>query len=187
MARKFALGWRQVGACLILMAACGMIATTYSVIAVPLAEEFQPSRMVLMLAMTVMALVTALVSPPLGSLMDRLSMRLMTGLGVGFIVAGYFALSFTTSFLQAIIIFGLLMGPAQVLLGPMAGDSLDRVDIHFHQGQVGAAHGSILPGRREGAWTSLLVNGHEDEIGFGDPFHSIQFLASGPDFHCDMH
>ncbi|MCB2074719.1 MAG: MFS transporter [Novosphingobium sp.] len=124
MARKFALGWRQVGACLILMAACGMIATTYSVIAVPLAEEFQPSRMVLMLAMTVMALVTALVSPPLGSLMDRLSMRLMTGLGVGFIVAGYFALSFTTSFLQAIIIFGLLMGPAQVLLGPMAGTVL---------------------------------------------------------------
>lgn len=124
MARKFAVGWRQVGACLILMTACGMIATTFSVVAAPLSEEFQPSRMVLMLAMTIMALVTGLVSPPLGNMMDRTSMRIMTGLGVFAIVAGYFALSFTTSFLQVLIIFGLLMGPAQVLLGPMAGTVL---------------------------------------------------------------
>jgi MFS family permease len=102
------------------MATCGMIATTYSILAVPLSQEFKPSRMVLMLAMTVLSLVTGLVSPILGSLMDRVSMRLMTAFGVASVSLGYFALSFATSFNQVLVVFGVLMGPAQILLGPMA-------------------------------------------------------------------
>ena len=55
MTASFAIGWRQVALSFILLAAVAMIATSYSILAVPLAEEFQPSRMVLMLSMTVLA------------------------------------------------------------------------------------------------------------------------------------
>jgi hypothetical protein len=39
MPTSFAVGWRQVGICFLLLAATGMIASTYSLVAVPLAPE----------------------------------------------------------------------------------------------------------------------------------------------------
>ena len=58
-----------------MLAAAGMIASTYSIVAIPLAKEFQPSRMVLMLAMTVLSATSAALMPLLGNLMDRFSVR----------------------------------------------------------------------------------------------------------------
>ena len=49
MPASFAVGWRQVCACFMLLAASGMIAATYSIVAVPLGQEFHPTRTVLML------------------------------------------------------------------------------------------------------------------------------------------
>jgi MFS family permease len=103
-----------------MMAASAMITSGYSVVAVPLSTEFQPSRMVLMLTMTIFMLVSGLLSPVAGMLMDRWSMRLFMGLGAGLIVAGFVALSFATSFVQVLVIYGLLLAPANVLIGPMA-------------------------------------------------------------------
>lgn len=120
MSASFAVGWRQVGICLMLLAASGMIAATYSIVAVPLAEEYQPSRTVLMLSMTVLSGTCALLSPLLGTLMDRVSLRkLMVGGGL-FLASGYLAISMTTSFSQVLAIFGLLIAPANVLIGPVA-------------------------------------------------------------------
>ncbi len=86
----------------------------------PLAAEFGPSRFVLMLAMTVMSLVSGLISPVLGSLMDRVSLRKIVLAGAGFMVAGYLALSFAPSFNAVLAIFALLIAPANVLMGMMA-------------------------------------------------------------------
>ena len=73
----FAAGWRQVGASLVLMATSAMVASTYGIVSVPLAQEFQASRMVLMLAMTILSGASAILSPLLGSLMDRVSLRVL--------------------------------------------------------------------------------------------------------------
>ncbi len=115
----FALGWRQVGICFMLLAATGMIAGTYSIVAVPLAAEYQPSRTTLMLSMTVLSGTCALLSPLIGGLMDRFSLRAMMVLGGLLLAAGYLAISATTSFTQVLIIFGLLIAPANVLIGPV--------------------------------------------------------------------
>jgi MFS family permease len=115
----FAAGWRQVGACAALLGAVGMVVPTYSVLSVPLGAEFGPSRMVLMLTMTVMSLVTALLSPLFGNLMDKLSVRLLMAIGAALLVSGFFLVSFATSFDQVLIIYGLFMAPANVLTGPM--------------------------------------------------------------------
>ena len=120
MQRSFAVGWTQVGICLLLLAACGMIAATYSVVAVPLANEYQPSRTVLMLSMTVLSGTCAVLSPVLGTLMDRFSLRVLMVVGGLCLAAGYFAISMTSSFYQVLVIFGVLIAPANVLIGPVA-------------------------------------------------------------------
>lgn len=117
---SFAVGWRQVAISFLLLAATGMIASTYSVIAVPFAEEFHPSRMVLMLAMTVLSGASAVLAPLLGNLMDRASLRAMMLLGGTALGVGYAALSLAQTFNQVLVIFGLLVAPANVLIGPVA-------------------------------------------------------------------
>lgn len=121
---KFGLGWRQVGACFLLLMADSFITSAYSVVAVPLGQEFHPSRMVLMLSMTVLAGVSAILAPPLGSLMDRISLRAMMLLGTFILAAGYAALSFVTNFTQVLVIFGAFAAPANILIGPVAATVL---------------------------------------------------------------
>lgn len=116
----FAVGWRQVGVCFMLLAASGMIAATYSLVAVPLAQEFQPSRTVLMLTMTVLSGTCAALSPLLGALMDRVSLRKLMVAGGILLASGYLAISMATSFTQVLVIFGVLIAPANVLIGPVA-------------------------------------------------------------------
>ncbi len=116
----FAVGWRQVGVCFMLLAASGMIAATYSLVAVPLAIEFQPSRTVLMLTMTVLSGTCALLSPLLGALMDRVSLRKLMVAGGILLATGYLAISMATSFNQVLVIFGVLIAPANVLIGAVA-------------------------------------------------------------------
>lgn len=113
-------GWRQVLSSFLLLGIVGMITSTYSVLAIPLSNEFAPSRMVLMLAITVLAVVSGILAPFVGSLMDRVSLRQLMMLGSVLLCAGYTALSWATSFTQVLIIFGLFMAPANVLFGPMA-------------------------------------------------------------------
>lgn len=117
--RGFALGWRQVAAGFVLLALTSFIATTYSVIAVPLAKEFHPSRMVLMFAMTVLSGASAIISPPLGWLMDKVRLRAMATVGMILLAGGYAALSQVREFNHVFLVFGLLIAPANVLLGPL--------------------------------------------------------------------
>lgn len=114
------LGWRQIGIGFVLLATVSMIASCYSVVAVPLLKEFHPSRFVMGLAMLVLSGVSALLSPFLGSMMDRMSVRMMMMIGGCLIAAGYASLSLATSFNHVLLAFGLLVAPANVLLGPMA-------------------------------------------------------------------
>lgn len=124
MTRFFAVGWRQTAVCFLMLAAVGMIAATYSLIAVPMAQEFEPSRMVLMLAMTVLSGTCAVLSPFIGNLMDRYSLRTMMIAGGVLLGSGYAAISLASSFTQVLIVFALLIAPANVLLGPLASTVL---------------------------------------------------------------
>lgn len=124
MPASFAVGWRQVGICFMLLAAAGMIASTYSLVAVPLAQEFQPTRMVLMLAMTVYSAVSAVLMPLIGNLADRFSVRKLMVAGGCCLAAGYTAISLATSFTQVLIAFALLIAPANALMGPVAATVL---------------------------------------------------------------
>jgi MFS family permease len=118
--QRYFAGWRQVALCFLLLAASGMVTSTYSLVAVPLYREFAPPRMVLMLSMTVMAAASAVLMPLLGGVLDRFSVRKLMVLGGLCVSGGYFAISLVTSFNQVLIIFGVLMSLGGVLIGPLA-------------------------------------------------------------------
>ncbi|MCX7863683.1 MAG: MFS transporter, partial [Novosphingobium sp.] len=108
-----------------MMLACsGMIASTYSLVAVPLEDAFDTSRMEVMLSMTVYSAAGALLMPFVGSLMDRFSVRALMLLGALLLSSGYGAISIATSMNQVLVIFALLIAPANVLLGPLAATVL---------------------------------------------------------------
>jgi MFS family permease len=103
-----------------LLAVTAMITSSYGVIAVPLGQEFTPTRMVLMFAMTVVSLVSAVISPFVGTLLDKVSLRIAMAFG-GFLLAfGYVAISLAQSFNQVLAIYGLVVAPANLLIGPLA-------------------------------------------------------------------
>ncbi len=125
MHQKVFTGWWQVIVCLLLQGISGAtIASAFSVVAIPLGEAFEASRMTVMLAMSCVALVTGLLSPVIGPLMDRHSLRNVMALGAVILAAGFVAISFTTSIYQVLAIYGLLLAPANIMLGPMAASVL---------------------------------------------------------------
>jgi MFS family permease len=154
MPASFAVGWRQVGICFMLLAATGMVASTYSLVAVPLAKEFQPSRMVLMLSMTVMSGVSAALMPFVGHLMDRYSVRKLMVLGGLMLAAGYASISLATSFNQVLAIFALLIAPANVLSGMIAATVL--LSRWFAE-RRGRAMGIAIAGIAAGGFTFALI------------------------------
>ena len=56
--------------------------------------------------------------------MDRVSLRLLLPVGGVLLGAGYAAMSYVTSFGQVLVIFGVLIAPANLLLGPVAATVL---------------------------------------------------------------
>jgi len=120
VAGNFAIGWRQVWLSLILLAAGSISTVTYGIISVPLMAEFHPTRAVLMMAMSVVSVAIAVLAPPLGALLDRVSLRAAILVGCVLLSAGYVALSFTTAFWQVLVIYGVFMAPSQLTVGAMA-------------------------------------------------------------------
>lgn len=117
---SFAIGWRQVASGFVLLACVATITSSYSVIVVPIAAEFKPSRAVMGLAMTGISGVSAILAPFLGALMDRISLRYMMITGALFLSAGFAALTLAQTFTQILITYAVLIAPANVLIGPVA-------------------------------------------------------------------
>ncbi|MET1756163.1 MFS transporter [Novosphingobium sp. RD2P27] len=158
--RKFIAGWRQVAICFVLLSASGMVASTYSLIAVPLYREFAPSRMVLMLSMTAMAAVSAVLMLMLGNLFDRFSVRKLMVLGGFCLAAGYASISFTTSFNQVLVIFAVLMSLSNVLIGPLASTVLLS---RWFERKRGRAIGVAIAGISAGGFLfPLIIQGFLD-------------------------
>lgn len=115
-----AVSSRQIIASSMLLGVMGILTTSYGIFAVPLAQEFKPSRMMLMLSITVMSIVTAIISPILGNLIDRMPVRRLMILGMFCASLGLVSLTMTTSIYQVLVVYGLILAPVNVLLGPIA-------------------------------------------------------------------
>src|SRR4051812_42718206 len=110
MKKSFFPGWSQAVVAFLLSATgIGTVLMCFSVIAVPLQKDFGTSREAVMLIMTVFYLLAAALGPVLGPIMDRYSLRKIMLAGGWLLVLGYIAISYTTSLLQVMIIYGTLL------------------------------------------------------------------------------
>lgn len=116
--------WLVVIAFLVQMVSAGAIMYSYSVVAVPLGEAFEANRMTMMLGMTAMTLASGLLSPVLGTAIDRGSLQRMMLLGACALGAGYGLLSLATASWQIPVIYALMMSLAANLLGPLCASTL---------------------------------------------------------------
>lgn len=118
-------GWYLVGAAFLLqMVGTGAVIYTYSVVAVPLGETFEASRMTMMLGVTAMTLAGGVLSPFLGARIDGGSLKGMVLVGAVALAVGYCLLSVTTASWQVPIIYALVMSLAANLLGPLTASTL---------------------------------------------------------------
>lgn len=154
MRASFTAGWRQVAAGFALLTCSGMITSTYTLVAVPLSGEFETSRMVLMLAMTVLSGTCALLMPLLGSVMDRVSLRKLMLAGALCLGAGFTAVSFATAFEQVLAAYALLFAPANVLIGPI---SVTVLLSRWFVGKRGRALGIAIAGVSAGGLLFPMV------------------------------
>ncbi|BFM08513.1 MFS transporter [Halioxenophilus aromaticivorans] len=118
-------GWWQVATVLTVQAVCSAsIFTGYSIIAVALKAEFQPSNAQLMMGVMVVSMLSGVLSPVIGRAFDNFSIRLLMALGGGFLGGGFLLLSFTSSMLQVVAVYAVFMSMATILLGPIAASAL---------------------------------------------------------------
>lgn len=125
MASRIYQGWWQLVVAMLVQAInAGCIFTAYSVVTAPLKLEFAPSNMVLMLGMTATSLVSGLLSPVLGTAIDRFSVRNMMMLGATLVATAFMLISLTGNMVQVVLIYAAGMSVASVLLGPIATSAL---------------------------------------------------------------
>lgn len=118
-------GRQQIAATMLMQAAAsGSIFIAYSVIAVPLQQEFEPSRMVLMMALTAALVGSGVLSPLLGRAMERVSLRNLMMFGISMLGVGFILVSRAQSMAQVQVIYLCIMSTAGVLCGPIAGSAL---------------------------------------------------------------
>lgn len=102
----------------------GSVFAAYSIVAAALKSEFAPSNMVLMLGITVSSLAGGLLSPALGTAVDRFSIRTLMLMGSALIASGFFLLSVATDMIQVLAIYAVFMAIATIFLGPIASSAL---------------------------------------------------------------
>jgi MFS family permease len=125
MNKRFGWGWTQVFVAFLIQGiGSGSLMYAYSVVVVPFADTFAPSRMTLMLGMTFMILGSGLLSPWLGVAIDRKPLRLLLGGAILAVATGFLLLSLTTAIWQMPAVYLLCMSFGLVLLGPLAASTL---------------------------------------------------------------
>jgi MFS family permease len=165
-------GWFIVsGALLSQVAMVGFFTYVFSLLVLPLQISFYATRSEVMYSMSLTAMLGLFLAPTIGVLADKYPIRWLMVLGAAIFGGGLFALSMTQSLLQFTLLFGLVMGLSNQLLGPLCGSAIISRWFTESRGKaLGiAATGSSLGGillpalfvfwlEENGDWRSALQN-----------------------------
>lgn len=100
--------------------AAGVVIYGFALLVPSWLEEFDVSRGMVMVAITVLQLVLGALSPVMGGLLDRFSTRKLLAGGVISLVAGLCLLSQVVAFWQVLLIYATLLPVGLALCGPLA-------------------------------------------------------------------
>ena len=118
-------GWRIVAISSPAQAvSTGLTFYVYGLFLAPIESEFGASRLAATLGLTLLILVQGCVSPLLGAMMDRGSIRAIMATGALMMGAGLVGLSFATAFWQVGLLFASLVAVGSHCFGPLATSTL---------------------------------------------------------------
>ena len=120
-------GWTILGTCLVFQAF--IIGTVYFSYTLAVGEWLADSQLdvsltSVMAPITVLTLCQSIVSPLVGYALDRYSIRLMVCVGVFLVSFGYVLMSFVSSFVFIVFIYGSFIVVGVSLAGPLAAQTL---------------------------------------------------------------
>ena len=165
-------GWFVVSAALLAqVAVVGFFTYVFSLLVLPLQVSFEASRSEVMYSMSLTAMLGLFLAPVVGVMADTYPIRWLMVAGAAIFGAGLFALSMTQSLLQFTLLFGIVMGLSNTLLGPLCGSAVISRWFTVNRGKAlgVAATGSSLGGillpalfvlwlADDGDWRSALQN-----------------------------
>ena len=165
-------GWFVVSAALLAqVAVVGFFTYVFSLLVLPLQVSFEASRSEVMYSMSLTAMLGLFLAPVVGVMADTYPIRWLMVAGAAIFGAGLFALSMTQSLLQFTLLFGIVMGLSNTLLGPLCGSAVISRWFTVNRGKAlgVAATGSSLGGillpalfvlwlADNGDWRSALQN-----------------------------
>jgi MFS family permease len=121
----FRVGWQQVAMVFFMLAlATGIVFSSYGIVAAPIGREFHASHTVLMMGVGVLLFAAAVLSPTIGSWMDRYSFRKLLTITAAMLAGGLLALSFAQAMWQVICIYAIFMTLPTTVCGPMGASAL---------------------------------------------------------------
>ena len=142
-------GWFVVSAALLAqVAVVGFFTYVFSLLVLPLQVSFEASRSEVMYSMSLTAMLGLFLAPVIGVMADKYPIRWLMVSGAVIFGGGLFALSITQSLLQFTLLFGIVMGLSNSLLGPLCGSAIISRWFTVNRGKaLGiAATGSSLGG-----------------------------------------
>jgi len=165
-------GWFVVsGALLAQLTVVGFFTYVFSLLVLPLQVSFEASRSEVMYSMSLTAMLGLFLAPVVGVMADKYPIRWLMVSGAVIFGGGLFALSMTQSLFQFTLLFCIVMGTSNFLLGPLCGSAIISRWFTVNRGKaLGiAATGSSLGGillpalfvlwlADDGDWRSALQN-----------------------------
>ena len=117
--------WYIVGLTLVNQAlAVGIIIYSFALFVVPWLSEYEISRSTVMLAILAFQIMTGLLSPFIGQLLDQYAMRKLVVYGAAFMGTGLFLLSRATEFWQVIFVYTVILPVSMLLTGTLASQTM---------------------------------------------------------------
>ncbi|AMN46257.1 hypothetical protein ACG33_03875 [Steroidobacter denitrificans] len=118
-------GWWIVGVAMLAQAvSIGLAIYSYGLLVVPVGAEFDASRLEMMWGKTGLSLMTMMVSPLLGALLDSRSTRLLMVLGSLALGSAFLWISLSRSLWEFVFAYALLPAAAVTLLGTLGTSTL---------------------------------------------------------------
>ena len=123
--RKFFFGWVVVGFAFVAQfVAMGTLFYAFGVLLKPLSEALDADRFEISLALSLQSAVAAVAGPWVGKLVAERSIRGLMLAGAGLLLVGFLAMGQARSIWQLYLTFGLMLGVAMALAGPIPNNTL---------------------------------------------------------------
>jgi MFS family permease len=130
-------GWNVIGVGVLAQGvAMGATAYSYGVFIKPLEVEFEASRLATVLGMSVFNAAMGLVSPFVGSALDRGSIRAVMVRGALLMGVGFGAIAYASALWQVGAVYAAAVAAGATMLGPIAGSTLATNWFNVRRGQA---------------------------------------------------